>query len=83
MAGENRTNTTDSGAADAAEVAAAEKTIRAQALSLRENKLQLSKMMHQEHAKLAQKENLEAAVEAGAHIFKIPLHILTLQGKSS
>lgn len=74
MAGENSTITTDAGAADAAEVAAAEKTIRAQALSLRENRLQLSKIMHQENAKLAHKEHLEAAVEAGAHIFNSSLH---------
>lgn len=49
-------------------MAAAEKSIRAQALSLRENKLQLSKMMHQEDAKLAHKQQIEASAEAGARV---------------
>jgi len=58
----NSTNTTDAGAGGE-DVAAVEKAIRAQSLSLREHKFVLSKMLHQEHVKLAHKKHLEAEAE--------------------
>lgn len=59
----NCTNATDAGGGGEEEVAAAEKAIHAQALALREHKLVLSKMLHQEHSKLAHKKRLEAEAE--------------------
>lgn len=59
----NCTNATDAGGGGEEEVAAAEKAIHEQALSLREHKVVLSKMLHQENAKLAHKKRLEAEAE--------------------